>query len=536
MAEASGLLVQYLETLRRIAIELGPQRSFPSALRFLLRTLAENHHFVRPHLVIFDPTAKALRLCLADTPPREQGAVYEPGVGITGQVFTLGRPVIVERLSDNPLFQNRFFSRTPEDMETLAFLSVPVLGRGDDPSEGVEVLGVLSMDTPVAERTELEERCHFLEVVAGLIGTQVSYLHQEMASREARTAFHGDSTVSLADGLLGSGVVSASKSLRQALAQVMRAGASRGAVLLRGEAGTGKETLARILHKASSRCGMPLVCCNGAALSADTPDKEDKEGRERPDRGGGKAYKNAVEFLGVQKGATPSVVQTRKGILERAHLGTLVLQNLEMLPRDLQRAVLRALQEHEVLRVGASQPVHVDVRIVWATQRSVEELRQGLVDEELLAHFMVWDIPLPPLRERVEDILPLAEHFLLAAAQAQGKKIRRISTTAVDLLSRHAWLGNAHELKSCMERALLACTGDSIRAWHLPPSLQREEEGATESVNFSDTVARFEQELLVDALQKTRGNVLEASRLLNTSYRIIHYKVKKYGLDERKYS
>lgn len=521
----SGLLAQYLETLRRIAIELGPQRSFPSALRFLLRTLAENHPFLRPHLVIFDPATRMLRLCLADTPARDQDVVYEPGVGITGQVFTLGKPVIVERLSDNAVFQNRFFSRTPEDMETLAFLSVPVLGRGDDPSEGTEVLGVLNMDTPVSPRAVLEERCHFLEVVAGLIGTQVSYLHQEMASREAREALGGDVTSSLA------GVITASKSMRQVLAQILRAGASRGAVLLRGEAGTGKETLARIVHKASLRCDMPLVYCNGAGLCADKSTTRDMEkGVERS------AEKGAVELLGVQKGASPSVVQTRKGILERAHLGTLVVQHLEMLPHELQRALLRALQEHEVVRVGASQPVRVDVRMVWITQRTVEELRHGLVDEELLACFMAWDIPLPPLRERVGDILPLAEHFLMAAAQAQGKNIRRISSTAVALLTRHIWPGNAHELKSCMERALLACTGDSIRAWHLPPSLQREEEGAAEAVNFADAVAHFEQELLVDALQKTRGNILEASRLLSTSYRIIHYKVKKYGLDQGKYA
>ena len=508
--DASGNLEQYLETLRRIAIELGPQRSFPSALRFLLSTLAQNHAFLRPHLVIFDPASRTLRLCLADTQPSDQSVVYEPGVGITGQVFTLGRPVIVERISGNTVFQNKFFSRTAEEMENLAFLSVPVLGRGDDPSEGVEVLGVLSMDTPVAPHPVLKERCRFLEVVAGLIGTQVSYLHQEAASREARAALGVDVASSLAGG-----VITASKSMRQVLAQAMRAGASRGAVLLRGEAGTGKEMLARVIHKASPRCDMPLVCCNAATLS---PDKAE------------------MELLGVQKGAAPSVMQTRKGIVERAHLGTLFVQNLEALPPHLQRAMLRLAQEHEVTRVGGSQPVRVDVRIIWGTQRGMEELRAGLVDEALLAHFMAWDIPLPPLRERVEDILPLAEHFLLAAAQAQGKSIRRISTTAVDLLTHHGWPGNAHELKSCMERALLACTGDSIRAWHLPPSLQREEEGATEAVNFSEAVARFEQELLVDALQKTRGNVLEASRLLDTSYRIIHYKVKKYGLDGHKYT
>ena len=517
MPDTSAL---YMETLRRMALELGPQRSFMSALRFLLRTLAERHAFLRPHLVIFDPATRTLRLFLADTPPTAEGEVYEPGVGITGQVFTLGQPVIVERLSENALFKNKFFNRTPEEMRSLSFLSVPVLGRTEDLSEGLDVLGVLSLDLPLAPRAELEECCRFLQVVAALIGTQVSYQHQEMAARQAQAGWGGDfGAGAFASGgggtLVSAGVVTVSKAMRQVLALVTQAAASRGSVFLHGEAGTGKEMLAGILHRMGPRCDMPCIRVNLAAMPAE---------------------RLATELLGVQKGALPSVMHTRKGLLEKAHMGTLYVQGLELLPQPLQRVLLRAVQEHEVLRVGGSRPVHVDVRLVWGTQRSLEELRhEGLVDGEGMAHFLAWDIAVPSLRERTEDILPLAEHFLQAAAAAQGRSIRRISTAAVDLLLQHAWPGNAHELQHCVERALLACDGDAILAWHLPPSLQREEAGSGEAVGFTEAVARFEQELLVDALQRAKGNMLEASRLLDTSYRIINYKVKKYGLDARKF-
>lgn len=511
MTPSGESLDVYLETLRRIVNTLGPQRSFHSSLRGLLRTLAERHAFLRPHLVIYDPEARTLRLCLADTPPTDEGVVYQPGVGITGQVFTLGRPVIVERISDNAVFQNKFFIRTPEETATLAFLSVPVFGHGEEPSDGLEVLGVLSVDTPVAPRAVLETRCRFLEVVAGLIGQQVSYLQREMTRR--------------VDGMPGaeareidaaSAVVAVSKTMRRVVRQVTQAAASRVSVLLRGEPGVGKELLAELLHKAGPRREMPLVRVNCAALPA------------------GSALD--AELFGVQKGAVPDALQTRKGLLEAAHRGTLCLSGVEALPDAVQMHLLRVMQEQELLRVGGSRPVAVDVRIVCTTPHAPEILLGQGVRRDLLQRLSGMVVDIPPLREHTEDILPLAEHFLQHAADAQNKSIRRISTPAIELLQRHAWPGNVRELRNCLERAVTACEEDTLRAWHLPPSFQAGNASAADGVGFAEAVARFEQELLADALQKTRGNMLEASRLLDASYRIINYKVKKYGLDPKKFA
>lgn len=499
----------YLETLRRLVMELGPQRSFQSSLRVLLRILAERHAFLRPHLVIFDPQTRALRLCLTDTPPTADGVVYEPGVGITGQVFTLGKPVIVERICENGVFQNKFFTRTPQEMRELAFLSVPVLGPGEDPSEGLEVLGVLSTDTPVASRARLEERCRFLEVIAAIISNQMGYLQRDLVRQWPGDAHREDATAQKAQPM-----VAASKSMRHALALAVQAAASRSPVLLWGEAGTGKERLASVLHTSGPRRDMPLLYCHCGELAP--------------------AAMEEVLF-GVQKGAAPHVLQTHKGILEQAHLGMVYLQEVESLPEDLQMRLFRAMQDRELRRKGGSQVVEVDVRFIYATHRTLEQLRdEGQLCPELLACLGGWAIYLPPLRERTEDILPLAEAFLREAATAIGKDIRRISMTAIDLLLRYPWPGNAHELKHCMESAASECEGDAILAWHLPPSLQEKTAADAERVNFCDAVARFEQELLMDALRKAEGNMLEASRILGVSYRIVNYKVKKYGLSHRK--
>ena len=144
---------------------------------------------------------------------------------------------------------------------------------------------------------------------------------------------------------------------------------------------------------------------------------------------------------------------------------------------------------------------------------------------------------IPPLRERREDILPLAEYFLTDFAGEYGKSIKRISTPAIELLSMYHWPGNVRELRNCMERGVLVCEEEVIRTYHLPPTLQTADSSATgTNLSFGEAVAKFETELLVDSLKKTRGNMLQTARDLRVSYRIVNYKVKKYGLDVKKFT
>lgn len=498
----------YLETLRRMVVELGPQRSLQASLRCILHTLAGRPPFLRPHLVMFEPHSRTLRLWMADASPMAADVVYEPGVGVTGQVFTLGRPVIVERLCDSSVFQNKFFSRTPQEMRELAFLSVPVFGHTQVTNEVPEVLGVLSADTPVAPRPVLEEQCRFLRVVAGLVGFQAS--QQLIAAQQWHYGMLPPET-DLSGVREERVVIAVSRAMRKLLDQLEQAGSSTDPVLLRGEPGTGKELLAEVLHRGSIRGSMSLLRLDCAALPPEALEEE---------------------LFGVQKWATPQVAQTRKGVIERAHMGSLYLGGVETLPQSLQLRLVQVMQTRELCRKGGGQAVHADVRFILG-ERTGERMGERIGGETTALSNVSWVMHLPPLRERPADIIPLAEEFLRRANKQRPHPVRRISMAAVNLLMQHPWPGNATELKHCIDRACGMCEED-VFAGHLPPTLQRDERGM--ELNFSEMVARFERELLDEALKRAHGNVLEASRQLQASYRVINYKVKKYGLRPRQYA
>ncbi|MDD4952366.1 MAG: sigma 54-interacting transcriptional regulator, partial [Desulfovibrionaceae bacterium] len=225
-------------------------------------------------------------------------------------------------------------------------------------------------------------------------------------------------------------------------------------------------------------------------------------------------------------------------LFEVADKGSLFLDEIGELSLDAQAKVLRAIQEKEIQRVGGERTLSVDVRLICATHRQLEELlKSGAFRQDLYYRINVFPVFIPALRERRADILPLAEHFLEEFSTEYGKKIKRISTPAIDLLTMYHWPGNVRELRNCVERAVLVCDEEVIRTYHLPPTLQSAESSATDScLPFGEAVAKFEQEILVDSLKKTRGNMLQTARDLRVSYRIVNYKVKKYGIDVRKYS
>ncbi len=301
------------------------------------------------------------------------------------------------------------------------------------------------------------------------------------------------------------------------LNQAHQVAPSRATVLLRGESGTGKELLAEAIHSGSPRCEETLIKLNCAALPADLVESE---------------------LFGYQKGAFTGAMQNKRGLFEVANQGTLFLDEIGELSLDAQAKVLRAIQEKEIQRVGGEQTIPVDVRLICATHQPLEKLlTQGRFREDLYYRINVFPIFIPSLKERREDILPLAERFLEDFSKEYGKEIKRISTPAIDLLNMYHWPGNVRELKNCIERSVLICEEEVIRTYHLPPTLQSAESSATgTNLSFGESVAKFEQELLVDSLKKTRGNMLQTARDLRASYRIINYKVKKYGIDPKKFS
>ena len=199
--------------------------------------------------------------------------------------------------------------------------------------------------------------------------------------------------------------------------------------------------------------------------------------------------------------------------------------------------LLRVLQEREFERLGGVSPVKVDVRLLAATHRDLEAaVKAGTFREDLYYRLQVFEVFMPPLRERQADILLLADHFVEKVAAAQGKDVRRISTSAIDMLAAYHWPGNVRELENAIERAVLVCEGGVIHAHHLPPSLQTAEvSGTLPGTGLGEAVAAFERDLLQDALKSARGNRSRAARLLQTTERILNYKVQKYGLEPERF-
>ena len=288
-------------------------------------------------------------------------------------------------------------------------------------------------------------------------------------------------------------------------------------VLIRGESGTGKEMVAHAIHYNSPRANKPFVKVSCAAL----PDSLIES-----------------ELFGYEKGAFTGAEQRKKGRFELAEGGTLFLDEIGDINLTTQVKLLRVLQEREFERLGSTETIKVNVRMIAATNKDMERaIAAGTFREDLYYRLNVFAIFVPPLRERKADLLLLVDHFLEKFSHEHKKSIKRISTPAIDMLMSYHWPGNVRELENTLERAVLMCDGQVVHGHHLPPSLQTAEaSGTVNRVSLSDAVAGFEKDLIQDALKTTRGNRAKAARLLDTTERVLNYKVRKYTIDVRRFS
>jgi Nif-specific regulatory protein len=289
---------------------------------------------------------------------------------------------------------------------------------------------------------------------------------------------------------------------------------TRATVLLHGETGTGKELFARSLHDQSPRRNQPFIVVNCAAIP--------------------EALVESTLF-GHERGAFTGAISRFPGAFERAHRGTLLLDEVSEMRLDLQAKLLRAIQEREFERVGGTETVRTDVRVLAATNRNLEELvSAGRFREDLYYRLNVFPIHVPPLRERRSDILLLADFFVEKYARANNKTVHRISAPALDLLVNSRWRGNVRELENCIERAVLLTDEDVIRAHHLPPTVQNAESSPPERVRtLGAALDDVEREMILDALRVHRGNMSKAAKALGLTDRMMGLRVRKHGVRPR---
>jgi transcriptional regulator with GAF, ATPase, and Fis domain len=313
------------------------------------------------------------------------------------------------------------------------------------------------------------------------------------------------------------GLLGPSQAMRDVIRMIDKVASSNATVLIQGETGTGKERVAEAIHNASPRRDAPFVRMNCASLPDNLLESE---------------------LFGHEKGAFTGADQMRIGRFEMANDGTLFLDEVGNMSSSTQAKVLRAIQNQEFERLGGSRTIKVDVRIIAATNVNLETaIKEGRFREDLYYRLNVVSIPVPPLRDRAEDILPLAEHFLRQFGQELGRRVTSFSAEAVKVLREHRWPGNVRELENTIERAVLMCDGDTIRPADLT-LMDREH-----SVNMSPQLAvdllnleALEKAALLEALKRSNWIQKEAAKLLGVSSRVMNYKVHKHGITHDRWS
>jgi Nif-specific regulatory protein len=423
---------------------------------------------------------------------------------VMNTIFESEKPIVIAKLGREPSLD--FLAK--EGVEQSLF-TVPIL-------LGKKSLGVLAVEFDFRADFEQEQLLTLFSLTASMIAQTLKTAGAESDETQKLLEENSHLRQELKEKYEFSHIIGNSSPMRQVYDQVTQVARSNTTVLLRGESGTGKEMIANAIHYNSLRSKKPFVKVNCAALPETLIESE---------------------LFGYERGAFTGADRTKKGRFEMAEGGTLFLDEIGDLPPQTQIKLLRVLQEREFERLGGTETIKINVRLITATNRNLEEaISQSKFREDLFYRLNVFTIFLPPLRERKSDILLLAEHFLEKYELEHNKRIRRISTPAIDMLTAYHYPGNVRELENAIERAVLVCDSNVIHGHHLPPTLQTAEvTGTVMRASLATAVEAFERDLILDSLKTTRGNVAKAAKMLDSTERILGYKIKKYGIDTMRF-
>ena len=508
-AARDGGDVRKLAMLVEVSQALTGTLNLQAGLYGALEVLERRCGAVRGAVTLLEEESGMLAVEAALGYPRPAGRVrYRLGEGVTGVVAQTGTPAVVPRVSREPRFLHRAAGRAQRGGE-ITFICVPITLDG-------ATAGTLGIEQAFVDDRDRERTVKALHITAGMIAQALRI--QRLIDLERRKLVEENTELrhELRERYEFTHLLGNSGPMRRVFEQVAQVVGTGATVLIRGESGTGKELIAHALHQHSPRSGKPFVRVNCAALPETLVESE---------------------LFGYERGAFTGALARRKGRFELADGGTLFLDEIGELSPSTQAKLLRVIQEREFERLGGGDTVRVDVRLIAATSKNLERAQaEGTFREDLYYRLNVFTICVPPLRERKSDVLLLADHFAGKYSRLHGRSIKRISTPAIDMLVSYHWPGNVRELENTMERAVLVADGDVIHGHHLSPTLQTAEaSGTVVSGSLGEAVAAFESNLIQDALKTTRGNRARAARLLSTTERIINYKIRRYGIDPRRF-
>jgi len=528
-----------ISLLAEVSRTVNNEEDISKVLRLVLFILSEHMNMLRGMVTILDKNTGEMVINESFGLSEEQSQLgrYKIGEGIIGQVVETGKPNVVPRIDDEPLFLDRTRSRTDENKEELCFICVPI-------KAGTEVIGTLSADRRIPVPAEngskklrrksdridiLQYYVDLLSIIAAMIAQAVRFKQlddEEKGISPAAKASHpeysgypiedGDFEEEVPDEQRPDNIIGNTKPMMGLFRMINKISKTNATALILGESGVGKELVANAIHYKSSRNGKPFIKFNCAALPESIVESE---------------------LFGHEKGAFTGAASLRRGRFELADTGTIFLDEVGELSLTTQAKLLRIIQEKEFERLGGAKTVKTDVRIIAATNRNLEEqIQQGTFREDLYYRLNIFPITVPALRERKTDILLLADYFIEKFNTANHKGIRRISTTAIDMLMRYHWPGNVRELQNCIERAVILSEDNVIHGYHLPPSLQTAESSGTPYIgDLQQKLDSIEKEMIIEALKRTKGNMTKAAAQLGLSDRIMGLRMKKFQIDYKKF-
>jgi Nif-specific regulatory protein len=498
--------IQELTLLFEISQLLDGSPDIKNITQPLLESMAENMGMHRGTITLVNRNTQEITIQAGYgmTDKEISKGIYHVGEGITGKVVQTGEPVVVPNISRDPQFLDKTGTRG-EGKKDLSFICVPI-------KIGKDTVGTLSADRLFADDISLDEDVRLLSIVASMI-SQALKLRQQLEEDKATLLKEKERLQKqLEERFQPSNIIGNSQAMQEVYDLINQVSRSEATVLIRGQSGTGKELVAHAIHYNSFRADKPFIKVNCAALPESIIESE---------------------LFGHEKGAFTGAMTTRKGRFELADGGTIFLDEIGELTPMTQVKLLRVLQEREIERVGGVETIKVNVRVVTATNRSLEEeIEKNTFREDLFYRLNVFPIHIPPLKDRKSDIMLLADHFVEKYSSRNHKEVKRISSPAIDLLMSYHWPGNVRELENCMERSVLLSSDQVIHSYHLPPSLQSADSSNTRNAStLQEALDQLEEEMIREALKTARGNRAKAARELGLTERIIGLRVEKFQID-----
>ncbi|TWH76235.1 Nif-specific regulatory protein [Azomonas agilis] len=502
----------FLPWLLRMTHELTQTGDLAAVARIMLELMQQQLRVERASISCYDERTGQMLVHEHCGLSAEQllFGLWNPGEHLTRQTLAQGQAVIIPDVRQEPELL-AFYQRTQPlaDTEVLSFICIP-LTRQD------RVLGSINLERPYDSLKQLRWDAEMLSALAAPLAQAAELQLMQTTWHTALKKENRQLHSALRGRFNPNNIIGHSKPMRAVYRMLEKVTRAKTTVLILGEKGVGKALVAHAIHYNGPWADKPFVSFSCANRSEELIERE---------------------LFGYEQGAFPGATTQRRGRFEQANGGTLFLDEIAELPLSMQAKLLRVLQEKSFERLGSSVTIQVDLRLLAATSRPLKHcVAEGTFREELYYRLNVFPINVPPLRERLLDILALAEHFVGRYALTLGIEAPKISSAALSMLTHYHWPGNVQELEHVIEQALLCSEGQLIEPKHLPCSLHPPSLPEPPVQDLLDTrLGIAERKIIIEALTQTRGNTTEAAAQLGLTRRMLGLRMQKYDLHYKDY-